>query len=322
MQERAHGNCWIGEWSVSPAVGEISRGAQVTRLDPRLMRLLLFVAECPGEVVSVSELLQGVWSDVVVTPDSVYEAIAALRHAFGDHAKSPAYIVTLPRRGYRLIAPVRWSIEAAAAEPEPSPAAGGLPGRGTLAQSPVQGPALRRLYQRHARGSVRSARPHRIGYARLSGVGGNLDAQLDALTQAGCSKCFSDKMTGSRIDRPGWDQLMTHLRPGDSLVVAELSRLTRSLLDLLETGRTLEERDIHLVSFRENIDTGTATGRCFMSMMGAIHQMERELMAERAAAGQACAKARGGTGGRPRTPSERLDQARGRCVPDDRCRST
>jgi transcriptional activator of cad operon len=127
MQERARGNCRIGDWSVNPALGEISRGAQVTRLDPRLMRLLLFVAERPGEVVSVSKLLQGVWSDVVVTPDSVYEAVAALRHALGDHAKQPAYIVTLPRRGYRLIAPVVGSIDAAAKEPEPSLAAGELP---------------------------------------------------------------------------------------------------------------------------------------------------------------------------------------------------
>jgi DNA invertase Pin-like site-specific DNA recombinase len=158
--------------------------------------------------------------------------------------------------------------------------------------------------------SLRPASPHRIGYARVSSVGQNLDAQLDALKQAGCSKSFSDKMTGSRMDRPGWDQLMAYLRPGDTLVVAELSRLTRSLLDLLETGRTLERRDIHLVSLREHIDTNTATGRCFLSMMGAIHQMERELKAERAAAGRSSAKARGRTGGRPRTAPEQLEQAR------------
>jgi len=103
---------------------------------------------------------------------------------------------------------------------------------------------------------------------------------------------------------------MAYLRPGDTLVVAELSRLTRSLLDLLETGRTLERRDIHLVSLREHIDTNTATGRCFLSMMGAIHQMERELKAERAAAGRSSAKARGRTGGRPRTAPEKLEQAR------------
>jgi len=97
------------------------------------------------------------------------------------------------------------------------------------------------------------------------------------LQKAGCKKTFSDKMTGSRMDCPGWDQLMDYVRPGDSLVVTELSRMTRSLMHLLETTQALEQRKVNLVSLRENIDTSTATGRCFLSMMGAIHQMEREL---------------------------------------------
>jgi DNA invertase Pin-like site-specific DNA recombinase len=147
-------------------------------------------------------------------------------------------------------------------------------------------------------------------YARVSSIGQNLDSQLDALQKAGCGKVFSDKMTGSRMDRPGWHQLLDYIRPGDTLVVTELSRMTRSLLDMLETARVLEQRQVNLVSLRENIDTTTATGRCFLSMMGAIHQMERELRAERAAAGRASAKARGKTGGRPRTDIAKLENAR------------
>jgi predicted site-specific integrase-resolvase len=142
---------------------------------------------------------------------------------------------------------------------------------------------------------------HRIGYARVSSAGQNPDSQIDALKKAGCGRIFSDRMTGSRMERPGWDRLMDYVRAGDTLVVTELSRMTRSLLNLLETAQVLKQRQIHLVSLRENIDTGTATGRCFLSMMGAIHQMERELRAERAAAGRASARARGKTGGRPRT---------------------
>ncbi len=152
--------------------------------------------------------------------------------------------------------------------------------------------------------------PHRIGYARVSSVGQNLDSQLDVLKQAGCGKIFTDKMTGSRMERPGWDALMAYIRPGDTLVVTELSRMTRSLLNLLATTQLLEERNVDLVSLRENIDTCTATGRCFLSMMGAIHQMERELRAERAAAGRASAKARGKSGGRPRTDATKLENAR------------
>jgi len=151
---------------------------------------------------------------------------------------------------------------------------------------------------------------HRVGYARVSSIGQNLDSQIDALKAAGCKKIFIDKMTGSRMDRPGWDQLMEYVRPGDVLVVAELSRMTRSLMHLLETAQALDRKQVNLVSLRENIDTNTATGRCFLSMMGAIPQMERELRAERAAAGRASAKARGKTGGRPRTDVVKLRDAK------------
>jgi len=106
MSESPHGIWQIGEWQVSPALGEISRDGRTAQLDPRAMRLLMFLAARPGEVVGVTELLDGVWGQAVVTPHSVYEAIAALRHALDDHSDRPAYIVTLPRRGYRLVAPV------------------------------------------------------------------------------------------------------------------------------------------------------------------------------------------------------------------------
>ena len=159
--------------------------------------------------------------------------------------------------------------------------------------------------------SVSSHAPlHRIGYSRVSSIGQNLDSQIDALQKAGCGKIFSDKMTGSHMERPGWDRLLEYARQGDTLVVSELSRMTRSLMDLLTTAKVLEQRQINLVSLRENIDTTTATGRCFLSMMGAIHQMERELRAERAAAGRSSAKARGKTGGRPKTDPEKLENAR------------
>jgi DNA invertase Pin-like site-specific DNA recombinase len=87
---------------------------------------------------------------------------------------------------------------------------------------------------------------HRFRYARVSSVGQNLDSQVDALQKAECEKIFSDKTTGSRMDRPGWDQLMEYVRPADTLVVTELSRMTRSLLNLLETVKLLEQRKLTL----------------------------------------------------------------------------
>jgi DNA invertase Pin-like site-specific DNA recombinase len=154
------------------------------------------------------------------------------------------------------------------------------------------------------------ARVCKVGYARVSTPGQKLDAQLDALIQAGCMKTFMDQVSGITADRPGWDQLMAYVRPGDTVVITELSRMTRSLVHLLEVVRDFEQREIELISLREHIDTSTATGRCFLAIMGAMAQMERELKAERTAAGRAAAKARGRTGGRPRTDPDKLEQAR------------
>jgi DNA invertase Pin-like site-specific DNA recombinase len=130
------------------------------------------------------------------------------------------------------------------------------------------------------------------------------------LTKAGCEKIFEDKASGAKESRPAWDKLLEFLRPDDTIVVAELSRMTRSLMHLLSLVKDLEQKNIQIVSLREHIDTSTATGRAFMSIMGAINQMERELKAERASAGRTAARARGKTGGRPRTDPKLLDKAR------------
>lgn len=150
---------------------------------------------------------------------------------------------------------------------------------------------------------------NKIGYARVSTIAQKLDSQIDALEKAGCIKIFSEKSSGVKDERIGWKKLMEYIRQGDILVVTELSRMTRSLMHLLKVVKELEEQNISIVSLRENIDTTTATGRCFISMIGAISQMERELKAERAAAGRAAAKARGRTGGRPKIDPEKIEQA-------------
>jgi DNA invertase Pin-like site-specific DNA recombinase len=149
-----------------------------------------------------------------------------------------------------------------------------------------------------------------VGYARVSSTSQHLDAQMDALHQAGCTKTFTDTASGTTSSRPGWEALRAYLRPGDVLVITELSRMTRSLMHLLHIVQELEARQVALQSLREHMDTSTATGRGFLAIMGVIAQMEREIKAERAAAGRAAAKARGKTGGRPRTDPDKLEQAR------------
>ena len=97
----------IGGWLVDPAAGQISRDGDTARLEARTMQLLLYLADHAGEVVSIDELLDQVWAGVIVTPDSVYHAIATLRRLLGDDPKQPAYIATVPRLGYRMVASIR-----------------------------------------------------------------------------------------------------------------------------------------------------------------------------------------------------------------------
>jgi TolB-like protein/DNA-binding winged helix-turn-helix (wHTH) protein len=96
----------IGEWCVNPTAGQISRDGHTLRLEARTMRLLLYLAERAGEVVSIDDLLNHVWSGVNVSPDSVYQAVASLRRVLGDDPRQPTYIATAPRLGYRMVAPV------------------------------------------------------------------------------------------------------------------------------------------------------------------------------------------------------------------------
>jgi TolB-like protein/DNA-binding winged helix-turn-helix (wHTH) protein len=113
----------IGDWCVNPTYGQISRGGEVVRLEARTMRLLLCLAQRAGEVVSIDDLLDEVWSGVIVTPDSVYQAVASLRRLLGDDARQPAYIATVPRLGYRLVATVSPWVDESIAPNAPSPAA-------------------------------------------------------------------------------------------------------------------------------------------------------------------------------------------------------
>jgi transcriptional activator of cad operon len=96
----------IGAWCVNPASGQISQEGESTRLEVRTMRLLMCLAERAGEVVSIDDLLDRIWPDVTVTPDSVYQAVASLRRQLGDDPKQPTYIETVPRLGYRMVATV------------------------------------------------------------------------------------------------------------------------------------------------------------------------------------------------------------------------
>lgn len=138
----------------------------------------------------------------------------------------------------------------------------------------------------------------RIGYARVSTEDQKLDLQLDALQQAGCEKIFSDKISGVSDIRAGLTSALSHLRPGDTLVVWKLDRLGRSVRQLVDFVHGLEQRDVAFASITDGIDSSTPTGRFFFHVMAALAEMERDLIRERTKAGLAAAKARGRNGGR------------------------
>lgn len=137
-----------------------------------------------------------------------------------------------------------------------------------------------------------------IGYARVSTDQQSLDLQIDALTQAGCTKIFTDKVSGAKSDRPGLTSALEFLRPNDSLVIWRLDRLGRSLKDLIQIAEELKESQIGLVSLQESINTQTAGGQLIFHLFGALAEFERNLIRERVSAGLESSRKRGIKGGR------------------------
>ena len=143
-----------------------------------------------------------------------------------------------------------------------------------------------------------------IGYARVSTQDQNLDLQVRALTEAGCTKVFDDKISGTRAQRPGLNAALAIMRDGDTLVVWKLDRLGRSVKNLVDLVTELHRQGVQFKSLTDAIDTGTPSGRFFFHVMASLAQMERELMVERTCAGLEAARLLGRRGGRKRQMTE------------------
>lgn len=144
-----------------------------------------------------------------------------------------------------------------------------------------------------------------IGYARVSTQDQNLDRQIDALQKAGCERIFNEKMTGTRSSRPELQMMLMTIREGDTLVVESFSRLSRSTKDLLDMVERLTKAGVQLISLKEDLNTNTATGKLMLTMLSALSQFERDLIAERTIDGLKAARARGRKGGRPRSGTDK-----------------
>lgn len=151
----------------------------------------------------------------------------------------------------------------------------------------------------------------KVGYARVSTREQHLEQQLAALRDAGCTRIFQEKASGTNSDRPQLQATFDYLRPEDTLVVWRLDRLGRSLRHLVATVATLGEAGIGFQSIHESIETTTSTGRLVFHIFAALAEFERDLIADRTQEGLAAAREKGKIGGRPRalTP-ERIELAR------------
>lgn len=152
-----------------------------------------------------------------------------------------------------------------------------------------------------------------LGYARVSSASQNLERQRAALHDAGVQKLWEDTITGATRDRPALNQVLDYAREGDLLVVVSMDRLARSVPDLHSIVSTLTDRGVAVKFLKEN-QTYTAnsdpTSRFMLSILGAVAQLERELIRERQADGIAAAKARGVYERKPILTPDQVAQAR------------
>lgn len=96
----------VGDWVADPGTGRLQRQDEEVRLEPKVMQVLVFLAENQGRVVSREDLEATAWAGMVVGYDAVSGSIIKLRKALGDNSRNPTYVETVSKKGYRLIAPV------------------------------------------------------------------------------------------------------------------------------------------------------------------------------------------------------------------------
>ncbi|MGE7663518.1 recombinase family protein [Peribacillus sp. NPDC097197] len=132
----------------------------------------------------------------------------------------------------------------------------------------------------------------KYGYARVSTISQDLAAQLQALEKEGCEKIYSEKFTGTKSDRPQFQELLSLLKVGDTLVVTKLDRFARSTVDALKTIKDLFEKGVKVHILNMGLVENTPTGKLIFSVMSAFAEFERDMIVERTQEGKAIAKLR------------------------------
>lgn len=137
-----------------------------------------------------------------------------------------------------------------------------------------------------------------IGYIRVSTIEQNPDRQYSDLKKYKIDKFFEEHASGKNTERPVLNEMLNFIREGDTLFIESFSRLARNTADLLSIIETLKNKNVKIISQKENLDTGSPTGKMMITMIGAIATFERELILERQKEGIAIAKAAGKYKGR------------------------
>ena len=134
-QQRFDSGFQVGSWQVAPTRNELSFDAQTVHVEPKVMRVLVCLAQHPGDVVSRQVLMSAVWGETIVTDQVLSRSISVLRKVFGDDPQRPSYIQTIHKRGYRLIAEVKQVSRDRTGRPDPGARQDFVPGS-TIPTSP------------------------------------------------------------------------------------------------------------------------------------------------------------------------------------------
>lgn len=149
----------------------------------------------------------------------------------------------------------------------------------------------------------------KIGYARVSTTGQDLETQKQMLIEKGCEKLFVEKVTGtSTAPRNALAQLLDHVRPGDTVYITKIDRLARSIIDLNDLIKNLNGKGVNVAFMKENIEfeaenANNSINTLLFNVLGSFAQFERDLIVERTTEGRERAKAQGKHMGRPASSS-------------------
>lgn len=137
---------------------------------------------------------------------------------------------------------------------------------------------------------LRRTKKMKVAYVRVSTIEQNEARQIEALKEFSIDKWFVEKMSGKDTDRPEFKAMMDYVREDDELYVMDLSRLSRSTTDFMQTMDKLQAKNVKLISLKEKIDTNSAMGEALVKIVAVLNELERKNMLERQAEGIKIAK--------------------------------